>query len=234
MVITARKLAEAFRGPVIVLTDANLATGQQPFPRPEVQEEWLAPPIDQSDWDKDVPAFRVGSRDWRYRRVPSRGSAAANTCSRVWPTTSAARSPTSRRINQYSMEMRSRKLAVLQQSLKPAQGVRRPGRRPARRQLGIGPRRDRGGRRSHPCGRQEDRLGDAALPAPLEPGLEEIFKRFKKVMTVEINYSDETTMPYITHENRRYSQLAWLLQGTTLWSTSTVGRAFPASRCRQE
>ena len=27
--------------------------------------------------------------------------------------------------------------------------------------------------------------------SPLEPGLKEIFSRFKKVMTVEINYSDE-------------------------------------------
>jgi 2-oxoglutarate/2-oxoacid ferredoxin oxidoreductase subunit alpha len=32
--ITARKLAEEFRGPVMVLSDANLATGQQPFASP--------------------------------------------------------------------------------------------------------------------------------------------------------------------------------------------------------
>ena len=31
-----------------------------------------------------------------------------------------------------------------------------------------------------------------------------------------VNYSDETTMPYITHENRRYSQLAWYLRARTL------------------
>src|ERR1019366_8421577 len=33
--VTPRKLAEHFRGPVIVLSDANLATGQQPFPKPD-------------------------------------------------------------------------------------------------------------------------------------------------------------------------------------------------------
>ncbi|MCC6394184.1 MAG: 2-oxoacid:acceptor oxidoreductase family protein, partial [Bryobacterales bacterium] len=32
--VTARKLAEEFRTPVMVLSDANLATGQQPFPKP--------------------------------------------------------------------------------------------------------------------------------------------------------------------------------------------------------
>ena len=59
-IITARKIAETFRTLVVVLTDANLATGQQAFPRPAFKEEWLAPPVDQSpvpaganpyDWD---------------------------------------------------------------------------------------------------------------------------------------------------------------------------------------
>ncbi|MBT8087568.1 MAG: 2-oxoacid:acceptor oxidoreductase family protein, partial [Gammaproteobacteria bacterium] len=55
----ARKLAESFRGPVIVLTDANLATGVQPIERPDVTEEWFAPPVDQSAWDKEVAPY-----DW--------------------------------------------------------------------------------------------------------------------------------------------------------------------------
>lgn len=46
--IMARKLAETFRGPVIVLSDANLATGVQPFDKPRISEDWLSPPIDQS------------------------------------------------------------------------------------------------------------------------------------------------------------------------------------------
>ena len=52
--------------------------------------------------------------------------------------------------------------------------------------------------------------------SPLEPGLKEIFARFRKVMTVEINYSDEPGDPYITDENRRRGQLAFLLRASTL------------------
>ncbi len=59
-IITARKIAETFNMVVVVLSDANLATSQQPFPRPTFNEAWLAPPVDQSpvpegakpyDWD---------------------------------------------------------------------------------------------------------------------------------------------------------------------------------------
>ena len=59
-VITARKIAETFNMVVVVLTDTSLASSQQPFPRPQFSEAWLAPPIDQSeipegpkpyDWD---------------------------------------------------------------------------------------------------------------------------------------------------------------------------------------
>jgi len=47
-ILTARKIAETFRIPVYVLSDANLATGQQPFQRPQFSASWQAPPIDQS------------------------------------------------------------------------------------------------------------------------------------------------------------------------------------------
>jgi 2-oxoglutarate ferredoxin oxidoreductase subunit alpha len=52
--------------------------------------------------------------------------------------------------------------------------------------------------------------------SPMEPGLKEIFSKFKKVMTVELNYSDDPNDPLITPENRRYSQLAWILRARTL------------------
>ncbi|HEX9127982.1 MAG TPA: 2-oxoacid:acceptor oxidoreductase family protein, partial [Gemmatimonadaceae bacterium] len=45
-VITARQIAETFRTVVIVLSDANLSTGVQPFPRPQLKKEWLAPELD--------------------------------------------------------------------------------------------------------------------------------------------------------------------------------------------
>jgi 2-oxoglutarate ferredoxin oxidoreductase subunit alpha len=52
--------------------------------------------------------------------------------------------------------------------------------------------------------------------SPLEPGLKAIFARFTKVLAVEINYSDTVGDPYITEENRRRGQLAWVLRATTL------------------
>ncbi len=48
-VITARKIAETFNMVVVILSDASLATSQQPFPRPQFSEAWLAPPVDQSE-----------------------------------------------------------------------------------------------------------------------------------------------------------------------------------------
>src|SRR5215831_18229467 len=60
-IITARKIAETFNTVVVVLSDASLATAQQPFLRPQFDPEWLAPPIDQTpvpegikpyDWDR--------------------------------------------------------------------------------------------------------------------------------------------------------------------------------------
>jgi 2-oxoglutarate ferredoxin oxidoreductase subunit alpha len=52
--------------------------------------------------------------------------------------------------------------------------------------------------------------------SPLQPGLREAFARFAKVCTVELNYSDEPDVPFITRDNRRLGQLAWLLRASTL------------------
>ncbi len=213
--ITARKLAEAFRGPVIVLTDANLATGQQPFVRPEVQEEWLAPPIDQSDWNSEVAPYEWDAETGASAR-PIPGQRGGE-----YVLTGLAHDENSKvayesAINQRSMEHRSRKLAVLQRSLKPPKVygdeegdllvVNWGSARGAVEEAVDRIRKD------------GQKIGSLTLRflQPLEPGLEEIFKRFKRVMTVEINYSDPTNGPNITAENRRYSQLAWYLRARTL------------------
>src|SRR5206468_925826 len=52
--------------------------------------------------------------------------------------------------------------------------------------------------------------------SPMEPGLKEIFSRFRKILTIEVNYSDFPGDPYITPESRRYSPLAMLLRSLTL------------------
>ena len=43
-------LPKRFNTVVVLLSDASLATAQQPFLRPQFSEEWLAPPVDQSPW----------------------------------------------------------------------------------------------------------------------------------------------------------------------------------------
>ncbi len=214
-VITARKLAEQFRGPVIVLTDANLATGQQPFKRPVIREEWLAPPIDQSQWDSTVPPF-----DWDpetgISRRPIPGQRGGE-----YVLTGLAHGEESRvayesGINQRAMAMRSRKLAVLQNSLKQPKlhGA-------SEGDLLVVSWGSTLGAVEEAIDRVREDGGKVAslhlrFLSPLEPGLKEIFGRFKKIMTVEINYSDEEGEPYITPTTRRYAQLARILRDHTL------------------
>ena len=62
--------------------------------------------------------------------------------------------------------------------------------------------------------------------SPLEPGLKDIFKKFKKVITVEINYSDTVGNPLITAENRRYAQLATVLRAHTLLDVDCHSNVF--------
>jgi 2-oxoglutarate ferredoxin oxidoreductase subunit alpha len=213
--ITARKLAEDFRGPVIVLSDANLATGQKPFQRPELRESWLAPPVDQSPWDPEVPPFAWDPKTGLSRR-PIPGQRGGE-----YVLTSLAHDEESHvaydsRVNQRAMEMRSRKLAVLRSALKPPQIHGES----SGDLLVIG-----WGSTLGAIEEAVDRLRAEGLRvssihlrflSPMEPGLREIFSRFRKVMSIEINYSDDIEEPYVTGDSRRYSQLAQLLRSQTL------------------
>lgn len=213
--ITARKLAEAFRGPVILLTDANLATGVQPWPRPELQEEWLAPPVDQSEWDKNVPAY-----DWdegtglSQRPIPGQpnGMYVLTGLSHTNRSKVAYDSET----NQTTMEYRSRKLAALQSSLKPP--TIHGDEEGDLLVVGWGSTMGAIDEAVDILRSQGKKVSNIHLRfiAPLEPGLKEIFARFKKVMTIEINYSDSLGDPLINEENRRRSQLANILRMQTV------------------
>jgi len=214
-IVMARKLAEDFRGPVIVLSDANLATGQQPFPKPQAREEWLSPPIDQSTWNPEVPPFAWDSETGLSRRpVPGQRGG-------EYVLTGLAHDDYSKvayesAINQQSMEMRSRKLAVLHAAMQPPKVHGEP----EGDLLVVG-----WGSTLGAIEEAVDRLRGEGhkvssvhlrFLSPFEPGLKEIFSRFKKVMTVEVNYSDNPEHPYITPSSRRYSQLAMLLRSHTL------------------
>jgi 2-oxoglutarate/2-oxoacid ferredoxin oxidoreductase subunit alpha len=134
--------------------------------------------------------------------------------------------------------MRSRKLAVLQQSLKPPRIYGDPegdllvvcwGSTRGAIEEAVDRIRADGGKVSALTLR---------FLSPLEPGLAEIFRRFRKVMTVEINYGDELGSPHITPENRRYAQLAWLLRAHTLvdgdFFSRVPGTPLPPGMIEQE
>ncbi len=214
-IVMARKLAEDFRGPVMVLTDANLATGQQPFPKPQPEEAWLSSPLDQSPWDPGIPPFAWDSETGLSRRaIPGQRGG-------EYVLTSLAHDEESHvayesAINQHSMRMRSRKLAVLQAALQPPKVHGDP----EGDLLVVG-----WGSTLGAIEEAVDRLRAEGAKvssvhlrflSPLEPGLKAIFSRFRKVLTVEVNYSDDLGDPYITPESRRYSQLAQLLRSHTL------------------
>jgi 2-oxoglutarate ferredoxin oxidoreductase subunit alpha len=51
---------------------------------------------------------------------------------------------------------------------------------------------------------------------PMQPGIKEVLKRFRHVMTIEGNWSDDPSDPLIDETNRRYSALAMLLRARYL------------------
>jgi 2-oxoglutarate ferredoxin oxidoreductase subunit alpha len=212
--ITARKLAEDFRGPVMVLSDANLATGQQPFPKPKPDAAWLAPPIDQSPWG-DTPAFGWDPDTGLSRRpVPGQRGGEYVLTGLAHDEYSHVAYESS--INQRSMQNRSRKLAVMKSLLRPP-AIHGD---PEGDLLVVGWGSTLGAIEEAVDRARADGLRVSSVHlrflSPFEPGLKEIFSRFKKVMTVEVNYSDEVGQPYIDEESRRYSPLAMLLRAHTL------------------
>ncbi len=213
--ITARKLAELYRTPVIVLTDANLATAQQPIPRPEFRAEWAAPPFDQSpvgddsapyDWDP-----KTGLSD---RFLPGRPSG-------MHTLTGLAHDRHSRvaydpEINHEGLRRRSLKLATFQKAL---QTPRVHGDREGDL-LVVGWGSTKGAieeavdrLRSEGCSVSSLHL---KFLQPMASGLGEILRRFTRVMTVEISWCDDLQEEMIDEDNRRYSNLAWLLRGRYL------------------
>jgi 2-oxoglutarate/2-oxoacid ferredoxin oxidoreductase subunit alpha len=213
--ITARRIAEKFRMLVIVLTDANLATGVQPFPRPDPQVSWIAPPIDQSAVPEGLRPYDWDPKTGLSRRFIPGQPGGMHTVTGLHHDENS-RVAYSADIVQQSSTMRSRKLAVLQQALTPPEVYGDDG----GDLLVVGWGSTKGAIEEAVDRARDEGLSVSSLHlrflSPMEPGLKEIFARFDRVMTVEINYSDDLGDPYITEENRRYGQLAWLLRAHTL------------------
>lgn len=211
----ARKIAEEFRMLVIVLSDANLATGRQLFKRPVAGKDSLPPPLDLSpvpadslpyDWDPNTGLSR--------RIIPG---TPGGTC----VTTTLNHSPDGRAIydfksNQTAHKMRSRKLAAIQHTLMPPQVFGED----EGKLLLVGWGSTRGAIEEAVESARKSGVAVSSVNlsflCPFQPGLKAIFSRFEKVLAVELNYSDEPGDPLVTEENRRYSQLAMLLRSHTL------------------
>ena len=214
-VVLARKLAESFRMPVIMLTDANLGTGVQPIERPEVTEEWFSAPLDQSDWDTEVAPYNWDSETGLSERpIPGmRGG--------EYILTGLAHNRNSKiaydsESNQEGMNMRSRKLAAMSATMKPPEIHGDP--TGDLLIVGWGSTLGAIDEAIDLARAQGHKVSSVHLRflSPMEPGLKKIFAGFKKVMTIEINYSDDPGSPMINEENRRYSQLAIVLRAHTL------------------
>lgn len=212
---TARKIAETFRVPVMVLSDANLATGVQPFPRPDLKTEWQAAPPDLSAVPEGTKAY-----DWdaqlglSQRLIPGTpGGMHIVTGLSHDDRSKIGYSPD---VHERGCRMRARKMAVLQHTLQPPKVYGEE----SGDLLVVGWGSTMGAIEEAVDRATEEGLAVSSLHlrflSPLEPGLKDIFSRFKKVMTVEINYSDDPSDPFITEENRRRGQLSVLLRNHTL------------------
>jgi 2-oxoglutarate ferredoxin oxidoreductase subunit alpha len=214
-VITARKIAETFNMVVVVLSDASLGTSQQPFPRPQFSEAWLAPPIDQSE----VPAG-AQPYDWNpttglaRRFIPGQPGGEHTLTGLAHDRLShVAYDPES---NETGLRARSLKLAALQRTLKtpPVFGDAKGD------LLVIGWGSTKGAieeavENMRAEGHKISSLHLTFLQ-PMAPGIKEIMQRFKKVITIEGNWSDNPNERIIDESNRRYSALAMLLRSRYL------------------
>lgn len=214
-IITARKIAESFNTVVVVLTDATLATSQQPFARPQFNEAWLAPPIDQSaipegakpyDWDATTGIAR--------RFIPGQPGGMHTVTGLAHDRQShVAYDP---EINHEGLRARSLKIAALQKTLLPPEVF--GDEEGDLLVLGWGSTK----------GAIEEAVSDLRAEGrkvssvhlrflqPMQPGIKEILQRFKKVLTIETNWSDDPADEIIDETNRRYSALALLLRSRYL------------------
>jgi 2-oxoglutarate ferredoxin oxidoreductase subunit alpha len=214
-IITARKIAETFNTVVVVLSDASLATAQQPFLRPQFDPEWLAPPIDQTpvpegkkpyDWDRLTGIAR--------RFVPGQPKGMHTLTGLAHDRSSkVAYDPES---NEEGLRHRSLKIAALQKTLKTP-----PVHRDAEGDLlvvGWGSTKGAIEEAVDRLRSEGHRVSSLHLRfiQPLPSGIGEILKRFKQVVAIEGNWSDRREDELIDNDNRRYSALAMMLRARYL------------------
>ena len=214
-IITARRIAEMFNMVVVVLSDANLATSQTQFPRPAFDENWVAPPPDQSALPAGVRPY-----DWN----PSTGLArriVPGQANGMHTITGLAHDRHSRvaydaESNEEGLRARSLKLAALQRTLAApdivgdAEGDL----------LVVGWGSTKGAIEEAVARLRAEGARVSAMHLrflqPLQPGIGEAMARFRTVITIEGNWSDRPSDAIIDRANRRYSALAMMLRARFL------------------
>ncbi len=213
--ITARRLAEMFNMVVVVLSDAALSTGQQPFTRPKFDPNWLAPPVDQNpvpegakpyDWDPVTGLSR--------RFVPGQPGG-------MHTLTGLAHDKGSRvaydpEINEQGLRARSMKLATLQKMLTPPPVF--GDRSGDLLVVGWGSTKGAIEEAVERLRAEGHKVSSTHLQflQPMQPGIKDILHGFHRVMTIENNWADDPRDPLIDESNRRYSALAMLLRARFL------------------
>jgi len=214
-VITARRIAETFNMVVVILSDTSLASSQQPFTRPQFSEAWLAPPVDQSEVPEGSKPYDWNPTTGLARRfIPGQPGGmhtltglAHDDLSRV------AYDPDT---NETSIRARSHKLAALQKTLAtpPVFGDEKGD------LLVIGWGSTKGAIEEAVTNLRAEGHKVSSLHLtflqPTAPGIKEIMQRFKKIITIEGNWSDDPNDEIIDESNRRYSALAILLRSRYL------------------
>ncbi len=214
-IITARKIAETFNMVVVVLSDAGLATSQQPFPRPQFNESWMAPPIDQSPVPAGVKPYDWDDTTGLARRFVPGQPGGMHTLTGL-AHDRASHVAYDAEINEESLRARSLKLAAFQKTLKaPTVFGDRKG-----DLLVVGWGSTKGAIEEAVEGMRADGYKVSSMHLqflqPLPPGIKEIMQGFKKVMTIESNWSDSPDEKIIDETNRRYSTAAMLLRARYL------------------
>ncbi len=233
--ITARKIAESFNIPVIVLSDASLATAQQPFPRPMFSEDWLAPPVDQAPVPEGVRPYEWDEVTGIARRfVPGQPGGEHTLTGLAHDRESHVAYDA--HSNEEGLRHRSLKLATLQKTLKPPPVFGDP----EGELLIVGWGSTMGAieeavQRLRREGRKVSSMHLRFLQ-PMPPGIKEIMEGFEQVMTVECAWSDSPEDELIDDESRRYTPLALMLRSRFLvdvdcWSEARGQPIKPGTVC---
>jgi 2-oxoglutarate ferredoxin oxidoreductase subunit alpha len=214
-VIAARKIAETFNTVVVLLSDANLASAQQPFPRPKFSEDWLAPPVDQTPVPEGAKPYDWDPLTGIARRFQPGQPGGMHTLTGL-AHDRASHVAYDATTNEEGLRYRSLKLVALQKTLKPPAVF--GDREGDLLVIGWGSTQgtiEEAVTRARKLGLRVSSMHIKFIQ-PLPSGIREALAGFKQAMTIEANWSDRTEDELVDEDNRRYSALAMILRSRFL------------------